>query len=436
MPLELMEHQEAGIAFLRTHPRAALLDQPGLGKSAQALLSAEGDTLIVGPAMVIDGGVWDDEIARWRPGLATTQVSYHSICRKDGRKFLPALAEQFKKPWGTVILDESHNIKNRQANWTRAIKKLETERMFLLSGTPIPNWAYEAYTQLCLLFPEDQKSGGRLGSYWRWAEEWFDIGELEDRAGRTLTKFNIEGLKPERTWEEFRRDNWKDRALLRLRSNCLDLPPMTEQTIHVDLTAEQKRVYRALKKDFVAWLDSGKEIAAWNQADQFMKLAQLATHLDGKGAKLDVLDTLLQDRPMPTIVVAHFRASALAAQKIAGRYGVARILTGETSKRARHEIVREFQSGSIDTLCATIDTISEGLTLTAADQVIYLEHSWRPSRNEQVKRRIHRIGTTHPVSAIHLVAKNTLDERVLDLLKEKTEQQLEALPPAEIKELL
>ena len=86
-------------------------------------------------------------------------------------------------------------------------------------------------------------------------------------------------------------------------------------------------------------------------------------------------------------------------------------------------------------LCATIDTISEGLTLNVADQVIKVERSWRPSRNEQVIRRIHRIGQDKPVTSIDLVTRDSVDERVLKVLAGKLDQQMMALGIRDLRRL-
>jgi SNF2 family DNA or RNA helicase len=425
----LMRHQEEGISFLRLNPQGALFDQPGLGKSAQALFAAEGPTTIVAPAMILDGGVWDDEIRKWGaldrlPEI--TQCSYSSLHKLDPRV------------GGTVIADESHYVKNRKAQRTKQFQKIakHADRLILLTGTPIPNWAHEAYTLLQLLYPEKARLGHEFGSYWRWVQEWFEVGELRGKGGKVITQWHIGDLRDDRTWNDFREQNWGERTLLRKRDEVLDLPPMTEQTIRVKLKGEQARVYKGLKEDFVAWLDSGEEVVAWNDAAQWVKLWQAATHVGGKGAKLDTLRELLRDRELPTLVVAHFRESAHRAADAAGNLGkTAAVVTGDTPSAGRRQRIRLFQEGALDVLCATIDTISEGLTLTAADQVIKVERSPVPSRNEQVKRRIHRIGQDRPVSAIDLVAENTIDERILRLLRDKTDQQANALSRKTMREM-
>jgi SNF2 family DNA or RNA helicase len=438
-----MKHQREGIKFLRTNKRGLLADEPGLGKSRVALEAAVEPVLIVGPAMVLDGGVWDDEITKWRPNLDAVQVPYSRLMVRNGRQITSQLSPELTQQWGTVIFDEAHYLKGRNTKWTLAAKQIRAERTYLLTGTPLPNWAHEAFTLLQLLYPDEARPGKWLGSYWRWVEDWFDIGEQYGKGGVVVSSHVVGELRKDRTWESFIDENWKDRMLLRLREDCLDLPPLTLQTIQVDMVSAQKKAYRELKKDFVTWLESGEEIAAWSTAAQLVKLAMCATGLEviapntsGSG-KLDALQALLADRPYPTLVVAHFRKSVEACAeraKAAGQKAV--IVHGGTSKKMRAESVRAFQAGKVPVLCATIDTISEGLTLNAADQVIKVERSWRPSRNEQVIRRIHRIGQDKPVTSIDLVTRDSVDERVLKVLAGKSDQQARALGLADLRGLV
>ena len=437
--MQLLAHQITAIEFLRAHERALLADQPGLGKSRPALEAAVEPVLIVGPAMVLTGGVWDDEIEKWCSGLDATQVPYSRLMVRNGRQTTSQLHPELKRQWGTVIFDEAHYLKNRKAKWTIAAKQIHTERTYLLTGTPLANWAHEAFTLLQFLYPDEMRPGGRLGSYWRWAEDWFEIGELRGKGGVILSSHVVGELRKDRTWGAFVEENWKDRMLLRLRKDCLDLPPLTQQTIRVGMAPTQKKAYHELKKDFVTWLESGEEISAWSTAAQLVKLAMCATGVEvldptmRASGKLDALQALLTDRPYPTLVVAHFRASVRACAERAEAVGKTwAIVDGSVSKGSRALRVRMFQRGEVDVLCATIDTISEGLTLNVADQVIFVERSWRPSRNEQCLRRIHRIGQTKPVTAIDLVTRDSVDERVLKVLAGKTDNQTRALGLAEL----
>jgi SNF2 family DNA or RNA helicase len=433
-----MQHQVEGVAWMGERPRTLLADEPGLGKTAQLLLAAKEPVLVVAPAMVLESGTWDDEIEKWAPGIDLTQVPYTSLTEKGPRGKIyrdangwptnPA-KEQYRRRWGTKIADESHYIKGRKTNWTGAFLKLEAEDTRLATGTPIPNWAHEAFTALQALYPEEAKPGQRLGSYWRWAKDWFKIGSH-------WSKWDVGDLLPDRTWEGFRAENWGDLFLMRLRDECLDLPPLTIQPWRVQMEQSQRKAYRELKRDFVTWLASGEEVVAWSSAALVVKLAKMATGLEvldpatkGSG-KLRALEAILADRPRQTLVVAHFRDSVeqcARSAEVAGKSSF--VVHGGIGSAQRKHAIRAFQRGEVDVLCASVGTISEGMTLHqgGADQVIRVERSYRPSTNEQVIRRLHRIGVQRPVTVIDLITEGTIDEAILVLLAEKTDQQMLAL---------
>lgn len=440
----LKDYQVEGVNWLLQRDRAFLADEPGLGKTAQMLMVAEEPALVIAPAMVLDSGTWDDEIAKFTPGIDVTQVSYTSLCErgpkgrveKDINGFpIVRAKEEYRRRWRTVICDESHYLKGRKTSWTVAVSKLECDRLILATGTPIPNWAHEAFTALQLLFPEEAKPGKAFGSYWRWVNEWFLVNQSRFNAQAR----EIGDLLEDRTWEEFNRENWRDRMILRKRDDVLtELPPLTEQKWVVKMQADQARAYREMKRDFVTWLDGGVEVSAWSTPAMLVKLAKCATGLEslspgtvGSG-KLDALKTILTDRPRQTLVVAHFQSSVEACYRAALSTGKkVAMVHGGSSSADRKGAIRSFQEGEIDVLCASIELISEGMTLHqgGADQVVRVERSFKPSKNEQVIRRLHRIGQERPVSVIDLVSKGTVDEKALILLKQKTDQQMQALDP-------
>jgi|ERR1700685_984695 len=445
---ELMTHQVSGIEYLQTHPRALLADDPGLGKSVQALRAAVEPILVVAPAMILNGGVWDDETAKWAAGADVTQVAYSQLSgrertAKGGSRPTGKLKTDYQQPWGTVILDEAHYVKGRKTSWTLATRQLKTERLIQLTGTPLPNWAHEAFTLLQLLYPEQAKPGGRLGSYWRWVETWFGLGVQYGAGGKVVSDHVIGDLLPTTTWDLFRENNWGDRMLRRLRADCLDLPPLTESIIMCDMKPAQAKAYRELKRDFITWLDNGFEVGTWSQAGQAVKLAQCATGLEildpreQCSDKLDKLQNLLEDRPLPTLVVGHFQRTAEACAARAQAVGATTMVVhGGTSPANRRTAVRAFQAGSLDVLCATVGVISEGLTMTAADQIIRVERCYRPSRNSQARDRIYRTGQERPVTCIDLVTRGTIDENMLPLLAAKTDNQMRALGDKELRMLV
>lgn len=446
----LLQHQVEGIEWLQHRPRALLADEAGLGKSAQALLVAEEPVLIVAPAMILESGTWDDEIALWSPGIDATQVSYSSIAQRGKRGTVPRdangfpmtpLKPEYRRRYGSVILDEAHYIKGRKTSWVHAISKLDSDLIRMLTGNPIQNWAQEAFMLLCMLWPDKARAGHEFGSYWRWAKEWFEVEK--DFFGAMQVGEALDDT--DEGWARFREENWGDRMIRRYREDCLDLPPLTHQDWFVRMSAEQQKLYRQLKKDFVAWLDSGVEISVWSEPGMLVKLAQLATgtrvldpsaKLDGK---LAVLKTILSDRPEPTLVVAHFRDSVDQCQRVAEELGlrVGKSRGGMTSTE-RSQAIRGFQRGELDVLVASVNTVSEGLTLHqgGADQIVKVERSWTPTKNEQVDRRLHRIGVLKPVHSIDLITLGTVDVHMDKVLKEKTDQQIKALGSRDLRGLV
>jgi SNF2 family DNA or RNA helicase len=109
---------------------------------------------------------------------------------------------------------------------------------------------------------------------------------------------------------------------------------------------------------------------------------------------------------------------------------------GGVPSQAAGDTVRAFKEGGLDVLVGTLDLISEGLTLTAADMVIFVEMSWRPSRNEQAARRVHRLGQTRPVTIMEYVTPGTVDAHKRVMLENKLDQQIRVLSAAKFAELL
>lgn len=436
---------------------------------------------MVAPAMVLDGGVWRDEIAKWadtpdRFTLAPyTRLNQRELLHKTvedesgeikekvaGNRPIQKIRPEYDRTYQTVILDECHYIKGRKTLWTGAVERIcaRAERVYLLTGTPIPNWAHELFIPLRVLDPDAARPGQPLGSYWKWVERWFSVGPRYAKNGRKLTDYAIGDLKrcdeecedrpasdPCEHYRQFAERNLGPAFLRRLRDDVLtDLPPLTQQRIETPMTREQKRVYTVLKQDYYARLEDGTELLAWNSSALNVALDRLTTGIGvmGKGhdplahsGKLERLAADLADRAQPTLVVAHYRDSVDAAVAVVVKLGrrVGKI-HGGTSQAERGRVVDAFQAGELDVLVGSLETISEGLTLTAADTIIMLETSYKPSRNEQAIRRIHRLGQTRPCTVLDYVTPKTVDENKRDLLATKTDRQMRTLTAADFARLL
>lgn len=420
-------YQREGIEFLLEGHRAILADEPGLGKTVQALMAARGRTLIVAPAAF--ESIWSGEVAKWSPHLDThdfTFATYSKLSARKGSATLPQLRPEWQQTWDTVICDEAHYLKNPKANWTRAASKLKYDRLYLLTGTPIPNWAHEMLMLLRLLYPGDR----RFSNYWRWVEEWFET--WEPPWGGT----KISGLRKDRTWEQYFKGCGLDgRWLRRLQQDVLgDLPPLRQQTITLELAGAQKTAYRDLRRDMYHQLESGEEVLAWSSGGLYTKLHRVSTGLqletDKKSSnKLDMLEAILEERKeQHTLVLGRFRDTVKLVDRLCRKLGLScAVIHGGVASAQRGRLVEQMQDGKFGVMAATIDTIAEGFTLTRADCVIFVERHPRPSKNEQARKRIHRIGQTRPCLQIDLVSKGTVDERLVDVLRDKTDAQLEAM---------
>ena len=472
----LRPYQVEGVGFLTSRPRALLADDMGLGKSAQLLTAASvnrGDTLVIAPAMVLDGGTWHDEAEKWCPEPSElVQSAYTRLGPQrltegqerpergywSQRKAWASLVKpELLRHWATVIFDEAHYLKGRgslRSNYAQAIAA-QADQVYLATGTPIPNFAHELFPLLQMLNPDQGRPGQRYGSYWKWVDRWFQVtkGRYSDYeiGGMLGCGRRCELHTPDNPCEhylEFAEEELAGVFLKRRRDDVLpDLPPLTEVTVEVPMGPKQRAAYRELKKHLVTTIN-GSEVVAWSRSAAHVLLDQLTTGIglvaDGEvfnkrgevtpdNAKLVRLKTDLESRSRPTLVVAHYQPTVEAAVRVARSVGAqAELVYGPTSRADRLRHVRAFQAGKLDVLVGSLETIAEGLTLVAADQVIFVEKSWKPSRNDQALRRIHRIGQQRPVTALDYVTPQSVDAGKRELLKLKTDHQMKMLTAADI----
>jgi hypothetical protein len=470
-------YQREGIDFLMSGDHRFLADEPGLGKTLQLARASKGDTLVLASATILDSGTWDDEIAKWTGEPERfTQQSYHSLNARAGerpakavkageRKFNYTMRPELDRHWDTLILDEAHMLKNPKTNWVKSVRTLadQSDRVFLATGTPISGWPHELFVLLQLLYPEESKPGQRLGAKWRWIESWFTTHASRfnphDRVVTKLLACNPRcslraPTDPCDHMREFAGENLGDRWLQRFRDDVLsDLPPLTgPQMIECRMDAVQDGVYRSMRDTMVADLPNGEELIAWTPGARFGVLTALCSGanlvegatgaLSEHSSKMDRLRYDLENRSRPTLVLAHHRRTVAACVEVAESLG-ARVATlhGGTSRPARRAAVQGFQANQTDVLVGSIETVAEGLTLTAADVVILVEQSFKPSKNQQAIRRIHRMGQTRPCTAYEYVATTarggeTVDGKKRKLLAEKTDMQVAMLTAAQWRALL
>jgi superfamily II DNA or RNA helicase len=198
-----------------------------------------------------------------------------------------------------------------------------------------------------------------------------------------------------------------------------------------------------MKKDSLALALDGQMMVAWSKGAAHVRLDKMATGLGlftgsiEESGKLEQLEYDLIARSRPTLVVAHYQDTVSACAEVARRIGKkVEQIDGRTPKGDRQRFVDAFQAGELDVLVGSLETVSEGLTLTAADMVIFVEQSWKPSRNQQALRRVHRLGQTRPVTALDYVTPKSVDEGKRELLATKQDRAMRTLKWGVVKALL
>ena len=151
-----------------------------------------------------------------------------------------------------------------------------------------------------------------------------------------------------------------------------------------------------------------------------------------RGGKFETLREDLRHRTRPTLVLAHYRDSVEAAASVGSSVGArTAYIHGGTTDRQNAEVVRAFKSGRLDVLVGSLETLAEGLTLTIADTAIFLERSYKPSRNTQATFRIYRMGQDKAVTIKRYLTPNSVDTGKEELLATKNDRAMRTLTAAD-----
>ena len=430
---ELRDYQIDGFNWLARLAHwgvgACLADDMGLGKTLQALSvilthAPEGPTLIVAPTSV--GMNWIDEAQRFAPTL--NPIEFGSKDRQQvldrlqpfdllictyGLLQQEELAQQLAEvEWQTIVLDEAQAIKNMATKRSQAAMKLQGGFKLITTGTPIENHLGELWNLFRFINP------GLLSSLDSFNQRFANpIEKYKDKAARVQLKKLIQPFLLRRT---------KNQVLE-------ELPSRTEILLHVDLSQEEMAFYEALRRDAIAKLSNSKAEAGPKHLQvlaEIMKLrraccnAQLVmpdTPLPSAKLQLfsEVLEELL-DNHHKALVFSQFvdhlsiLRDHLDQQNIEYQY-----LDGSTPAKDRRKRVNAFQAGEGDVFLISLKAGGTGLNLTAADYVIHMDPWWNPAVEDQASDRAHRIGQQRPVTIYRLVAKDTIEEKIVDLHRHK-----------------
>lgn len=433
---ELREYQTGGVEWLQRLAReemgGILADDMGLGKTVQLLAhicieKASGRLtapfLVVCPKNVIYN--WMRECKKFAPELRVLPfmgaqrwssctdfkeqdlvlMSYHSLA-KDRHKM-----KAYK--WHGVALDESQYIKNATTTFAEAVRQLQANHRFAVTGTPMENNLGELWSQFQFTLP------GFLGS----REDFSDLRRAIENGDRAAKAFLARRVRPF--------------LLRRTKGEVLkDLPPKSTTLHYVHLHQEQQDLYETAR---VAWSKKvqhsietyGFEHSQILIIEALLRLRQIccdprlvkwSSAQDTKvSAKLKTLielvaELLQQDRRI--LIFSQFRTML---DIIASSFSESNIPFGKLDGQTKHRraLIHKFQNGEFPVFLISLKVGGVGLNLTTADVVILYDPWWNPAVEDQAADRAHRIGQSRPVSVYKLIAHGTIEQRMIELQERK-----------------
>lgn len=340
-------------------------------------------------------------------------------------------------PFRTVIIDEAHKIKNPQAQQTRAVWAMchggAARYRWALTGTPIANHPGDLWSILHAISPNDFPTKTHYVDRYC-LQSWTIGGGLE-----------IVGLNPANR-EEFY--SLLDTRFRRMRKDVVlaQLPPKVRTQRWVEMSPKQRRMYDEFETALQVRTDAGGVINALDHRTAKLRQLQLSSasvetiehvileddetrlpvRMIEPSPKLDALEDILDELgDRPVAVCAHHRQLIDLAAKRLTKAGITHgLITGGVSVYERDKALRDFQEGRVRVLLFTIAAGGTGLTMTAADTLVFLQRSWSMVDNKQAEDRVHRIGSEvhEAINIIDIVTQDSVEEGQIQSLLEKMQR--------------
>lgn len=363
-------------------------------------------------------------------------INIEALATKKGIEFCRDLVMNGN---AMVIIDESTTIKNPKAMRTKAVLKIADHAKYrrILTGTPVTQGPLDLYTQFCFLDPAILDAG----SYYAFRNRYAILKEMRTsaRSFMVVDKYvNLDELEEKIAGHSFRA----------LKTDCLDLPDKLYQKRYVELSKNQKRLYDELKKEVV--VEMGTHSLSISMAMiRFLRMQQIIggffqpdievdfdenmnpiisdklppQKIDQKNPRCESLIDLLENTQGKVIIWARFRAEIEEIRKrISEVFGPRSYVEyhGGVENARRSENIENFQNNdSTRFFIGHVQAGGKGLTLHAATTVVYYSNDFSLENRLQSEDRAHRIGQTKNVTYIDFVASETMDEKIVQVLREK-----------------
>ena len=424
------------LAALYRHDLGGVLaDDMGLGKTLQTLAlichaveqsRADGPFLVVAPASVVSN--WAHEASRFAPGLGVSSIVQTGARRPEtlaqavaGAQLVVTSYTLFRLeyddyaalPWAGLILDEAQFAKNAQSQNYRCAKQLPVAFKLAITGTPMENNLAELWALLSITAPGLLPKLDRFTDYYR---KPIEKDRDEDRLAQLRRR-----IRP---------------LMLRRRKAevATELPAKQEQVIELDLNPRHRKMYQTYlhrERQKVLGLlgdlqknrfEIFRSLTLLRQASLDLSLVDPA-HSGIASTKLEALGERITDLVAEghrVLVFSQFTRFLSAARQRLEDAGISCCyLDGKTQRRA--EVIAGFKNGAAPVFLVSLKSGGFGLNLTEADYCILLDPWWNPATEAQAVDRVHRIGQTRNVMVYRLVAKDTIEEKVMALKARKAE---------------
>jgi SNF2 family DNA or RNA helicase len=444
MPIKTVpyQHQKVGFSIATSVDAVGLFMEMGTGKTLVAI-GAAGERyaageiqklLVVAPLSVVD--VWEREfkkhaafpydiqvvrggkIPEFGDGLQVAITNYDQLVQRGGKEGTFDVVKKWKPDM--MILDESQRIKNREAKRSQAIHELAEDVRYrlILTGTPVTQNVLDLWSQYYFL------DKGVFGDNWyAFRGRYAIMGGWEGKeviGYRNVTEVSEKALKV---------------AYRVTKADALDLPPYVDELLYCELEPDTRAHYEKMKRDAMLVMEGVGSSHAPLVLTQLLRLGQMAGGFltikpeDGEGTevrqigseKLTVLREFIDDFPKDKklVIFCRFLAEIDAIMKMLSSMKIsAESLTGATRERGKQ--IDRFQYGeSPRVLVVQMSTGGLGIDLWRADTEVFFSYGYSFADYDQARARVHRVGQKNNVTYVHLIAKDTVDEAIIDALERK-----------------
>ena len=310
---------------------------------------------------------------------------------------------------GIVAIDEIHKCKNPASQQGKGILKIQPECRIAMTGTPLMNTPFDLYIVLKWLGYEGHSFSAFKNHYAMYG----GFGGYEVVGYRYLDELQKQ----------------LDKIMLRrLKKDVLDLPEKTHIDEFVEMTPKQAQIYREVTADIKMNIDQIKmqnnplaELIRMRQATGYTGILSSTVK---ESAKLDRMEELVEEAVQNGKKVVIFsnwtQMTDIAYDRLLAKGFVGQMITGDTKDESRQLIVDAFQNSEYqDFIIGTIGAMGTGLTLTAGTVEIFMDEPWNRANKEQAEDRCHRVGTKENVTIYTILCKDTIDERIHELVERK-----------------